>query len=122
MKGVLVEYFIMTTSFAAPFFSDTSNEFVEASSPTEALEKAAASYKHPCGLFGAVCYTDANAYHKGEKPLAKWLCNFEIEKEKRTAALSGYSFRHDCDSNGEYMEVNGEKFYVEDPRSGKVVL
>ncbi len=70
-----MEYFIEANSFAAPFFSDTSSGFVEADSPEQALLRFKDDYKHPCGLYAAVCYQDANAKHKGHEPLAKWVSN-----------------------------------------------
>lgn len=69
----MTEYFIVANSFAAPFISDTSKGFVEANSPEEALNKFAENYTHPCGLYAAVCYKDANAEAKRERVLARWL-------------------------------------------------
>lgn len=70
-----MEYFIEANSFAAPFFSDTSSRFIIAESPADALLSFKEEYTHPCGLYAAVCYEDANAKHKGRKPLAKWVSN-----------------------------------------------
>lgn len=70
-----MEYFIVANSFAAPFFSDTSHGFKEAESPEKALKLFAESYSHPCGLYSAIVFADANDYHKGNKPLAQWMCN-----------------------------------------------
>ena len=67
------EYFIIANSLAAPWFSDTSQKFVEAESPEEALDSFVGSYAHPYGLYAAVCYEDANARAKGDEPLARWL-------------------------------------------------
>jgi hypothetical protein len=69
----LTEYFVITNSNAAPFFSDTDEKFIKAVSPEDALEKTRKTYSHPCGLFAAGVYQDANAYHKGSKPLVTWL-------------------------------------------------
>lgn len=68
------EYYVVTQSKAAPFFSDSGYQFVEAETPQAALEKARAEYNHPAGLFAAAVYTDANAERKGEKALDRWLC------------------------------------------------
>lgn len=70
-----MEFFIVANSFAAPFFSDKSTAFIEADSPEQALESFAASYSHPCGLYSAGAYENANAMHKNEPPLARWLSN-----------------------------------------------
>lgn len=40
-------------SNAAPFVSDTSEGFIEATDPMAALEKVVQDYKHPAGLFAA---------------------------------------------------------------------
>lgn len=69
------EFFVVANSFAAPFVSDTSTRFVTAESPQAALEKFAGEYSHKCGLYAAECYESADAYHKRERPLAKWLSN-----------------------------------------------
>lgn len=66
------EYFIKAHSFAAPFCSDESPHFIEAETPEAALERLAAEYRHPCGLYSANAYADANAMHKGAKPLSIW--------------------------------------------------
>jgi hypothetical protein len=58
------EYFIRANSFAAPFFSDTSEEFVKAPSAQKALDYFVANYKHPCGLYAARAYASADLYHK----------------------------------------------------------
>lgn len=67
------EFFVVTNSNAAPFFSDTANWFVKAKTAEEAVKKARKGYKHPAGLFVLNVYSSADAYHKGEKPLVQWL-------------------------------------------------
>lgn len=116
MPDQMTEYYIETNSFAAPFFSDQGHEYVEASSAKAALDKVAASYGHPAGLYAAVAYTSADARNKGEKPLARWLCNHEREKQARTANLGGYSFRS---LEPGRFEINGELFTVKDPKEGR---
>ena len=76
-----MEYFIKANSFAAPFFSDTSSCFATGDSPEDALLRFKEEYIHPCGLYAAFCYKDANAKHKGDKPLAKWVSNAAIANE-----------------------------------------
>ena len=67
------EYFVVANSNAAPFWSDTTKEFVEAASPEEALNAFVQTYSHPAGLFAAQVYRDANAYEKRDDPLVRWL-------------------------------------------------
>ena len=110
------EYFITANSFAAPFFSDTSEKFVSAETPASALEKFAAEYSHPCGLYAAFCYESADAYHKSAKPLAKWLCNHEVEKMRLTKDMGSYSFLGHAPGD---FEVNGKRHRVENPKGGQ---
>ena len=67
------EYFVITNSNAAPFFSDTDKMFMKAKSPEECVKKVRKNYKHPAGLYAMAVFADANAYYKGEKPLVCWL-------------------------------------------------
>lgn len=112
------EFFIFANSFAAPFFSDTSDKFVTAETAAEALEKFAADYKHPAGLYAAVAYESADAFHKGGESLAKWLCNHEIEKERLTANLGSFSYRGDGPG---HFEINGVAHVIKNPKQGRVV-
>lgn len=67
------EFFIVTNSNAAPFFSDTDTQFVKAKTAEKAVEKTRKGYKHPAGLFALNVYPNSDAYHKGQKPLVQWL-------------------------------------------------
>jgi hypothetical protein len=67
------EFFYVTNSNAAPFFSDKGSGFVEARSADEALGLVRGRYKHPAGLYAAQVYESSDAYHKGTEPLASWL-------------------------------------------------
>lgn len=112
------EYFIHAASFAAPFMSDESTGYVTAWSPADALEQYAASYTHPAGLYAADCYASADAYHKGEKHLARWLCNKAQTIERATegrGAVSIYS------PNADMVEISGEPIAIRDPKRGSVV-
>lgn len=113
------EYFIVANSFAAPFCSDYSREFVKAKSPEEALLKFAGTYTHPAGLYAAACYQDANAEAKGDKPLAKWLSNHAKTIADKTRKLGCYSLK----SNGPGdFEINDDRFIIDKPKDGVVVL
>lgn len=112
------EYFIVAKSFAAPFVSDDSTGFLSAASPAEALTAFAAKYSHPAGLYAAVAYTSADAYHKGEKPLAQWLCNHEQAKRRLTKGKDAYSYLGHAPGS---FEINGKAHTVEYPKHGSVV-
>lgn len=113
------EFFITARSFAAPFFSDESECYVEAETPEGALESYAASYKHPCGLYAAEVWTSADAYHKTpRKPLARWLSNHEIAKEAAMSAEGGHSYYGHGPGD---FEVDRERVIVDDPKGGRVV-
>ena len=112
------EFLICANSFAAPFVSDSSEKFVVAETPEEALELFAESYTHPCGLFAAIAFRDANAKVKGEPPLAKWLCNQELAKLKATTRMGSYSY---LGIKPGVFEIDGERITVENPKKGHVV-
>lgn len=112
------EYFIVANSFAAPFFSDESTGFVRAESPEAALEQYAETYQHPCGLYAAVAYESADAYHKNERPLAKWLCNHEQQKQRLTEGKGSYSYLGNGPGD---FKINGETYKVKNPKGGSVV-
>ena len=112
------EYFIRANSFAAPFFSDDSSEYVTAATPEEALKTFAKEYAHPCGLYAAVCYDSADAYHKGKEPLARWLCNHEQEKQRITKGMGSYSMLGHAPGR---FEINGELHEVKNPKEGGLV-
>lgn len=76
------EYFVLGNSFAAPFFSDTDEQFVVAEDHLNALNDYVKNYKHPCGLYAAAIYPNADAYHKGQSPLARWLSNKAQAREQ----------------------------------------
>lgn len=112
------EYFISANSFAAPFFSDSSTQFVEADTPEAALEKFAKEYKHPYGLFATSCYESADAYHKKAKPLAHWKSNHVLAQEAATKDKHGYSYMGHRPGD---FEINHERIMIPDPKGGKVV-
>jgi len=80
---IKLEFFVVANSNVAPFVSDKSEYFISAESANVALEEARAKYCHPCGLYAMSVYRDANAYHKGEEPLANWLSERAIERGRR---------------------------------------
>ena len=112
------EYFIIANSFAAPICSDTSDKFVVADTPRAALEKFAAGYSHPAGLYSAACYADANAERKGAKPLAKWMCNHEIKLQELTKDKGAFSY---LGSGPGKFEIDRIKYTVKNPRGGRVI-
>jgi hypothetical protein len=76
------EYFVVSNSFAAPFFSDTDTGFVKGSSPKDAMDRFRKSYKHPCGLYAANLFQTSDSYHKRTEPLLKW----SSQEAKKAAA------------------------------------
>lgn len=113
-----MRYFIVANSFAAPFFSDQSTSFIEAATEVEALLQFKAKYSHPAGLYSANCYASADAYHGGQPQLAQWLCNHEIEKQRLTKDISGYSF---LGHEPGRFEINRVMHVVENPKEGQIV-
>jgi hypothetical protein len=109
------EFFIVANSFAAPFMSDQSTQHVTAESPVAALEKFAAEYTHPCGLYAAQCYRTADAYHKGKKAMAQWLSNRVRAEKAATKGKGSYSF---MGHSPELFEVDGKRHQVKDPKGG----
>lgn len=111
------EYFITANSFAAPFVSDTSDKFVVAETPRAALEQFAAAYTHPAGLYAAECYTDANAFKKGEKPLARWRSNHARRIEAVTRDKGSYGFEGHGPGS---FTIDGRHITVENPQAGSI--
>lgn len=109
------DFFVITNSFAAPFFSDGGSGYISAESLNEAKSKVVSEYDHPAGLYAAAIYESADAYHKDQEPLATYLSNYEFAKQKATAGLSGYSFT----GRGMHgFEVNGQAYMVENWKGG----
>jgi hypothetical protein len=113
----MAEYFVVTNSFAAPFFSDTDTQFVEAESAEAALLKVAATYKHPAGLYAADAYGNANEFHHNTEPMARWLCNHEIEKRSITASMNGYSYLGHAPGS---FDINGQRHDIPNPKEGRI--
>jgi hypothetical protein len=112
------EYFIVSHSFAAPFFSDEDTSYISGQSPEKAMVKFVARYKHPAGLYSASLYLNADSYHKGGKELVRWLCNHEIEKQEITKDKGSYSYLgHDAGK----FEINGELHVIRNPKGGRIV-
>ncbi len=114
------EYFIKATTFPAPFISETVSKFVEAPSPEKALERFVAEFQWEVGVYAANCYTDANSEHKGQEPLAQWLCNKEIAHREATKDLKGgHSYYSE---SPERFRINGEWFTVDNPKQGRCIV
>lgn len=112
------EYFIHSTSFAAPFFSEEDFSFAKGDTPEDTLLSFVKDYSHPSGLYAAVLYETADDYHKGRKPLMKWLCNHEIEKRKLTDKLGSYSY---FGNNAGDFEIDGVRHKIKNPKEGRIV-
>ncbi|GAI60503.1 unnamed protein product [marine sediment metagenome] len=83
------EYFVVANSFATPFFSDINEEYAKGNNPEDAMQRFVKKYSHPCGLYSAALFANADAFHKGKKSLCKYLCNLELEKQRLTKGLGG---------------------------------
>lgn len=112
------EYFIVANSFAAPFASDTSEEFVEGVHAREALSKFVAKYSHPYGLYSAKAWNSANDYHKNLPAVATWLSNKEIAIREATKNLPAYEYRGGDQTT---FYIDGKKVVVEHPKGGAFV-
>lgn len=113
------EFFVFANSFAAPFCSDTSTEYVAAENPAEALAQFAKDYRHPAGLFFAACWASADDYHKGKPALAEWKSNRVLAEERAKEGKGGYSF---CGHGPGHFEIDGKHVSVDDPKGGRVVV
>lgn len=111
------EYFIVANSFAAPFCSDTSEHYIEATSPVDALNALERNYKHPAGLYAAAVYSSHKAYTQGEKPLARYESNQLHAINEATRGLSTYSIRT---TSSNTFEADGVEHQVQNPKQGQV--
>lgn len=107
------EYFIVANSFAAPFFSDNSTSYQEGESAEQALELFAERYRHPASLYAAVVYENADAYHKGKKPLAKWICNEAKFMQGKTGMINKQMIGK--------VQINGVMHNIDNPKEGSVI-
>ena len=110
------EYFVVTNSFAAPFVSDTDEQYVKGKSPKDALKKIVQNYTHPCGLYAANLQKNADAKYKGEEPLVKWICNQALMIMNITKKKGSYSY--DGLGLGKF-KIDGETYVVENPKGGQ---
>lgn len=113
----MAEFFIHSSSFAAPFFGDEGHHYVTGDTPEGALTAFAASYSHPAGLFAADIYENADAFHKGRKRLARWLSNKARIVEERTSTGAHGIYSKDAST----VEIDGEEIKIEDPKGGCIV-
>lgn len=72
MSASVREFFVMTNSNAAPFFSDTGERYVAARDAQDALAQTINTYGHPAGLYSVAVYESADAYHRHAAALATW--------------------------------------------------
>jgi len=66
------QFFVVAESYAAPFVSDSSKQYVHALTPSEALGTFIQAYSHPFGLYSANVYESADDYHQKKEPVAKF--------------------------------------------------
>ena len=84
-----MEYFVVANSYAAPFFSDLSEKYVEGETPMEAMKKFIEEYTHPCGLYAADVYTNADAYYKRQGALVRVINKYKRDELKGVIAHGG---------------------------------
>jgi len=107
------EFFIIANSFAAPFFSDTSKKFIKGETPELALLSFVKGYSHPCNLYSAELYVDANAYYKGKGFLIRWLSNHAIFLQDKVGRIRDIM-------PGE-IEIDGKIHVIKNPKDGRIV-
>lgn len=72
------EYFIVASTYAAPFFSETRTDFIEGKTP----EKALSEYLKENRVYAANLYRSSDDYHKNKEPLVKWRSDKAISEWK----------------------------------------
>jgi hypothetical protein len=112
------DFYIKGNTFAAPFVSEPVADWITAETPEEALQRLSDLLKPIYGLYAAQCYKDANAASRNEKPLARWLSNHEIAKQKATEHLGAYSYLGEAPGR---FRINDEWFDVDDPKGGRII-
>lgn len=115
----MAEFFVKAQTFAAPFCSDELVRYIPGEDPVEAVEAWVESRPHPCGIYYAAVYANADDMHRGRKPLCEWKSNYQRAREEATKGKGCYISR----GLGENaFEIDGEKFWVECPREGAVYV
>lgn len=112
------QYYVVTNSYAAPFFSDTDEDYVNGDTPEEALLKAVEKYRHPAGLYAANLYRNHRSKHKGDKPLVAWRCNHAIAVKDATKDLGCYTYQGKAPG---HFFVNDTEYTIDDPKGGRIV-
>lgn len=113
----MATFYVETTSFANPKYSEKGGVEVEAEDAKAALLKVAAEYDPVVGLYAAQAYSSADARNNRQRPLAVWICNHELKKSSLTRGINGHMyFGH---GPGDF-EINGVRHTVENPKEGQV--
>lgn len=105
-------FFIVGHTFAAPFVSEEFTKYSEAESAGDALTELAEQMRDHIGLFAGAAYANADAYHKGQDPIASWRSNKALALE---GASSVYS-----EGPGK-AEIDGKATTIEDPKGGRLI-
>jgi hypothetical protein len=111
---IMKEYFVKANSFAAPFFSDSSEVYVKGENPKKAMEKFVKEYTHPCGLYAANLYENADAYHKKRKILVEYRSN-EAEFMQKVGGTSIYK------EKAGRIQIDGIWYDIPKPTEGSIV-
>lgn len=112
----MTEFFIDARTFAMPYVSETIQKYVDGVDALAAMEAFIAA--HEGRIFAADLYHSADDYHKQGKPVARWLCNKEIARAKATEGKASYTY---LSLTQRSFEVDGERFFVDDPTGGRLV-
>lgn len=108
------EYFVVVNTFATPFISETYTKFIEGESPAQALLE----YCEKVRPYSANVYWDANDYHKGKEPVARYLCNKEIAKQEAAKGLNSFTYESKHEDS---FIMDGVEHFVNNPRDGRLV-
>lgn len=101
------EFFIHYVTFPAPFFGEQGQVYQEADTAQEALEIAAE------GMYRAEAYENADALHKKQEPLARYMSNRALAESKATTLMfMGW------DGDACVLELDGVVTRVENARQG----
>lgn len=109
-----MEFFIHANSFAAPFVSEETTRYVQGEDASSALEAYGRVYKP----YAADVYASADAFHKREKPLARWRSNKARRLDEVTANKGSYSYEG---VNEHAFKVDDQLYTVVEPREGSLV-
>ncbi len=114
----MAEFFVMGSSFPAPFCGDNLESFVEADTPAEALQRFVDSCSHPCGVYSAAAFLSSDDQKKGGRALVRYCSNELLVREEATRGLGCYSTSRNSDGD---LVVNGKVHKIVNPKGGRII-